>query len=65
MLLCIHTHTHVGEGAGRGNDVLVEDCKFVANEAPHHGSAVIVLPPLKSYFNYGRFRTTVFRDKYV
>lgn len=59
------TCTHAEEGDGLGNDVLVAGCEFVANEAREHGSAVAMIPPLKFYVNFGPFRTTTFRNKYV
>lgn len=65
VTVCSYTHVCTEEGGGLGNDVLVEDCKFVDNEVHDRGSAVIMLPPTKSCIDYRRFRITVFRNKYV
>ena len=55
-------HVATGGSGGVGNHTLVEDCKFVANEAPEHGSAVAMVP-LTTYFDYRQLGIIVFKNK--
>ena len=56
------TDVTIDEDGQVGNLTVVEGCVFLENEAPEHGSAV-ALVPLWTYFNYGRLRIIVFRNK--
>ena len=55
-------HVTTGGSGGVGNHTLVEDCKFLANEAPEHGSAVAMVP-LTTYFDYRQLGIIVFKNK--
>ena len=60
--LCV-TDATIGRGDhGVGNYTVVEECVFLENEAPEHGSAVAMVP-LRTYFNHRRLGITVFRNK--
>ena len=52
----------IGGSGGVGDHTLVEDCVFLANAAPGHGSAVAMVP-LRTYFDYRRLGVTIFRNK--